>query len=184
MFYLPEKLSNPQFIKNPMTKLYLDLSLLKIIVYSLLLFVYIKQIINKVADISIPRVDSKSTGKGHKDFEVKLGKGITLQQDQLRRDFYINALAKDIDTGEVIDVERKGMTDIKNKEIRMISPVAFEEDPLRMLRAIQFAARFDFKIESISDVISFEETIPCSINLANLSITNFEFFIYLYNNLL
>jgi tRNA nucleotidyltransferase (CCA-adding enzyme) len=38
-------------------------------------------------DISIPRIDSKSTGKGHKDFEVKLGKGITLQQDQLRRDF-------------------------------------------------------------------------------------------------
>ena len=98
-------------------------------------------------DISIPRVDSKSTGKGHKDFEVKLGKGITLQQDQLRRDFWINALAKDIDTGEVIDVERKGMTDIKNKEIRMISPVAFEEDPLRMLRAVQFAARFGFKIE-------------------------------------
>ncbi len=98
-------------------------------------------------DISIPRVDSKSTGKGHKDFEVKLGKGISLQQDQLRRDFWINALAKDIDTGEVIDVERKGMTDIKKKEIRMISPVAFEEDPLRMLRAIQFAARFGFKIE-------------------------------------
>ena len=40
------------------------------------------------------------------------------------------------------------MTDIKNKEIRMISPVAFEEDPLRMLRAVQFAARFGFKIES------------------------------------
>ena len=98
-------------------------------------------------DISIPRVDSKSTGKGHKDFEVKLGKGISLQQDQLRRDFWINALAKDIDTGEVIDVERKGMTDIENKEIRMISPTAFEEDPLRMLRAVQFAARFDFKIE-------------------------------------
>jgi len=98
-------------------------------------------------DISVPRVDSKSTGKGHKDFEVKLGKGISLQQDQLRRDFWINALAKDIDTGEVIDVERKGMTDIKNKEIRMISPVAFEEDPLRMLRAVQFAARFGFKIE-------------------------------------
>ena len=98
-------------------------------------------------DISVPRIDSKSTGKGHKDFKVKLGKGITLQQDQLRRDFWINAIAKDIDTGEVIDVERKGMTDIKNKEIRMISPVAFEEDPLRMLRAVQFAARFNFVIE-------------------------------------
>ena len=70
-------------------------------------------------DISVPRIDSKSTGKGHKDFKVKLGKGITLQQDQVRRDFWINAIAKDIDTGEVIDVERKGMTDIKNKEIRI-----------------------------------------------------------------
>jgi len=98
-------------------------------------------------DISVPRIDSKSTGKGHRDFEIKLGKGITLQQDQLRRDFWMNALSKDIETGEIIDVERKGMTDIKNKEIRMISPVAFEEDPLRMLRAVQFAARFKFKIE-------------------------------------
>ena len=98
-------------------------------------------------DISVPRIDSKSTGKGHKDFEIKLGKGITLQQDQLRRDFWMNAMSKDIETGEIIDVERKGMTDIKNREIRMISPVAFEEDPLRMLRAVQFAARFKFKIE-------------------------------------
>ena len=46
-------------------------------------------------DISVPRIDSKSTGKGHKDFEVKLGKGITLQQDQLRRDFWMNAMARD-----------------------------------------------------------------------------------------
>jgi len=98
-------------------------------------------------DISVPRVDSKSTGAGHKDFEVQLGKGITLQQDQLRRDFWINQLAKDVDTGEIIDTDGKGMKDIKNKEIRMISPTSFEDDPLRMLRAIQFAARFEFKIE-------------------------------------
>jgi len=98
-------------------------------------------------DISVPRIDSKSTGSGHKDFEVQLGKGITLQQDQLRRDFWINQLAKDIDTGEIIDTDGKGMKDIKNKQIRMISPTSFEDDPLRMLRAIQFAARFEFKIE-------------------------------------
>ena len=98
-------------------------------------------------DISVPRIDSKSTGSGHKDFEVELGKGITLQQDQLRRDFWINALAKDIDTGEIIDVDGKGMKDIKNKQIRMISPTSFEDDPLRMFRAVQFASRFDFTIE-------------------------------------
>ena len=98
-------------------------------------------------DISVPRIDSKSTGKGHKDFKVQLGKGITLQQDQLRRDFWMNALSKDIETGEIHDVGGKGQLSIANKEVEMISPVAFQEDPLRMLRAIQFAARFDFTIE-------------------------------------
>ena len=98
-------------------------------------------------DISVPRIDSKSTGKGHRDFEVKLGKGITLQQDQLRRDFWMNAMAKDIETGKIHDIGRKGQTDIENEQIRVIDPKAFKEDPLRMLRAIQFAARFDFKIE-------------------------------------
>ena len=98
-------------------------------------------------DISVPRIDSKSTGRGHKEFEVKLGKGITLQQDQLRRDFWMNALSKDVETGEIHDVKGKGQLNIANKEVEMISPRAFQEDPLRMLRAVQFAARFDFKIE-------------------------------------
>jgi len=98
-------------------------------------------------DISVPRIDSKSTGKGHKDFEVKLGKGITLQQDQLRRDFWMNAMARDVETGEIHDIDKKGQTDIENKQIRVIGIRAFREDPLRMLRAVQFAARFEFTIE-------------------------------------
>jgi len=98
-------------------------------------------------DISVPRIDSKSTGKGHKDFEVKLGKGITLKQDQLRRDFWMNAMARDVETGEIHDIDKKGQTDIKNKQIRVIGIRAFREDPLRMLRAVQFAARFEFTIE-------------------------------------
>ena len=98
-------------------------------------------------DISVPRIDSKSTGKGHKDFEVKLGKGITLTQDQLRRDFWMNAMARDVETGEIHDIDRRGQTDIENQQIRVIGSQAFKEDPLRMLRAVQFAARFDFKIE-------------------------------------
>ena len=98
-------------------------------------------------DISIPRVDEKSTGKGHKDFEIKLGKGITLKQDQLRRDFWMNAMSKDIETGEIHDIEGQGKLDIDNKIVRMINPQAFQDDPLRMMRAVQFAARFNFKIE-------------------------------------
>ena len=98
-------------------------------------------------DISVPRVDTKSTGKGHKDFEVKLGKGITLQQDQLRRDFWMNAMARDIETGELHDIEDKGRVDIENQVVRVIGDQAFKDDPLRMLRAVQFAARFEFAIE-------------------------------------
>ena len=59
-------------------------------------------------DISVPRVDVQSTGAGHKDFEVQLGKNISLEQDQLRRDFWMNAIAKDIETGEMHDIEVKG----------------------------------------------------------------------------
>ena len=98
-------------------------------------------------DISVPRIDSKSTGKGHKDFEVKLGKGISLEQDQLRRDFWMNAIAKDVETGEVHDMGGRGKLDIENRVVRMINPQAFQDDPLRMLRAVQFASRLNFKIE-------------------------------------
>jgi tRNA nucleotidyltransferase/poly(A) polymerase len=99
-------------------------------------------------DVSVPRIDKKSTGAKHTEVEVELGKHISLKQDQLRRDFWMNTMAQDIETEEIIDVDGQGMLDIKNKVIRMIKPDAFEEDALRMLRAVQFASRFDFKIEA------------------------------------
>lgn len=98
-------------------------------------------------DVSVPRVDKQSTGDKHTDVEVELGKHISLKQDQLRRDFWMNTLAQDIDTGEIIDIDGNGMMDIKNKQVRMIGANAFKEDALRMLRAVQFASRFNFEIE-------------------------------------
>ena len=83
----------------------------------------------------------------NKDFEIKLGKNISLEQDQLRRDFWMNAIAKDVETGEMHDIKGKGQFDIDNKQISVINPKAFEDDPLRMLRAVQFASRFGFTIE-------------------------------------
>ena len=59
----------------------------------------------------------------------------------------MNAMSKDIETGEVHDMGGRGKLDIENRVVRMINPQAFQDDPLRMLRAVQFAARFDFKIE-------------------------------------
>jgi poly(A) polymerase len=72
----------------------------------------------------------------------------TLAEDVQRRDFTINALALDIETGELVDLTG-GVMDIAHKKIRCIGDPnrRFEEDALRLLRAIRFAARLDFQID-------------------------------------
>jgi len=72
----------------------------------------------------------------------------TLEEDVYRRDFTINTLAKDIFTDKIIDVTGRGKNDIKNKIIDTpLDPkITFYEDPLRIMRAVRFAGRFDFKL--------------------------------------
>lgn len=96
-------------------------------------------------DISLPRKE-KSTGVGHKDFEVDFDPSLPVETDLGRRDFTINAMAFDVAKQELID-PFGGRADIKTKLVRQVFPQAFEEDPLRMLRAVQFASRFNFEIE-------------------------------------
>lgn len=96
-------------------------------------------------DIAVPRMDRK-IGAGHKGFET-ITNGMTIHDDLKRRDFTINSMAVNIMTGELIDPFR-GTEDIMRKQLRATDSNAFIEDPLRMIRAIQFAARFNFSIES------------------------------------
>lgn len=98
-------------------------------------------------DFSMPRSEM-SSGVGHSDFEVVLDKNISLVEDLGRRDFTIGAIAKDVETGEYVD-PFGGVADIKAGRIRAVRDPKerFSEDPLRMLRAIQFAVRFGFKLE-------------------------------------
>lgn len=97
-------------------------------------------------DIAIPRTE-KSTGEGgHKGFDVVSDHNLSIEDDLLRRDFKINALAKDLN-GKIID-PYGGLQDIKDKKISMVNPEAFSDDPLRMLRAVNFASRFGFDIDS------------------------------------
>ncbi len=96
-------------------------------------------------DISLPRKEH-STGVGHKDFEVLFDPDLSVEDDLTRRDFTINAMALSLDSDELID-PLNGQLDLEKKQIRMVSTRAFPEDPLRMLRAIQFAARLGFSIE-------------------------------------
>ncbi len=96
-------------------------------------------------DIALPRVE-KSTGTGHRDFEVEFDPFIPVEKDLGRRDFTMNAMARNLQTGEMMD-PFQGQEDLANKTLRMVFKNTFREDPLRLLRAIQFAARLHLKIE-------------------------------------
>lgn len=97
-------------------------------------------------DVSLPRRERK-TGRGHKGFLVEGDPQMSFEEACKRRDFTINAILKDALTGEIID-PYNGRKDIERKLIRVVCPETFVEDSLRVLRAAQFAARFEFEIES------------------------------------
>lgn len=94
-------------------------------------------------DIALPRRESK-TGSGHRGFTVIPDGALGFAEASARRDFTINALMADPVTGEVIDCHG-GLRDLRAGVLRHTSP-AFSEDPLRVLRAVQFAARFGFRL--------------------------------------
>ena len=95
-------------------------------------------------DIAMPRME-KATGKGHRDFQAFVDPYIGTYDAAIRRDFTINSIMENILTGEIID-EFNGMADIENKVIRHVNSESFIEDPLRVLRAARFAARFNYRI--------------------------------------
>lgn len=96
-------------------------------------------------DIALPRKET-STGTGHKDFDVDFDPKLPVEDDLGRRDFTINAMAMSFADGRIID-PFDGAKDLKNKTLRMVFDRAFEEDPLRLVRGIQFAARMKLTIE-------------------------------------
>lgn len=87
----------------------------------------------------------KKSGKGHKEFEVEIGKNITIIEDLKRRDITINSIAEEVLTGKLID-PFNGIKDIENKLIRATSN-SFIEDPLRVYRVARFAASLDFEVD-------------------------------------
>lgn len=95
-------------------------------------------------DIALPRSESKS-GTGHRDFDIRIDPFIGIKEAARRRDFTMNALLKDVLTGEIAD-PYGGTEDIKNRIIHHIDDRKFGEDPLRALRAAQFRSRFGFQV--------------------------------------
>lgn len=95
-------------------------------------------------DVSLPRRERK-IARGHRGFVVTGDPDMSFEEACSRRDFTINAILKDPLTGEIID-PFNGREDINAKTLRHVSDDTFAEDSLRVLRAAQFAARFEFEV--------------------------------------
>ncbi len=100
--------------------------------------------VGNLVDVALPRRESKN-GLGHKGFDVEAIADLPPREAFARRDFTINAIGMKRD-GSFFD-PYGGISDLKNKVLRATSP-AFKDDPLRVLRGMQFAARFGFKMDS------------------------------------
>lgn len=98
-------------------------------------------------DIALPRKDIlEDKSRGHHGIRAEFDHMLSIEDDLNRRDLTINAIAISWD-GDIID-PHNGLQDIERKIIRAVSSQSFLEDPLRQLRAIQFAARFDFHFDT------------------------------------
>ena len=96
-------------------------------------------------DVALPRRESK-TGRGHKGFTVEGDPSMTFDEAARRRDFTINAIGWDPLTDEYHD-PFKGRDDLRDGILRVVDPKRFADDSLRVLRALQFAARFNLRID-------------------------------------
>jgi len=96
-------------------------------------------------DFSLPREDSKIS-VGHKGFNIRIDSTLDFKTASSRRDFTINAIGYDVINKTILD-PFNGIEDLKNKTLKVVDEIKFQEDPLRILRAVQFSARFNLKID-------------------------------------
>ena len=96
---------------------------------------------DETVDIALPRRE-RSTGPHHRDFEIQSAPDIPIEEDLGRRDFRINMMARDVRNGAIVD-PYGGRADLEAGRLDVLREQAFEEDPLRILRGAQFAARFE-----------------------------------------
>ena len=114
-------------------------------------------------DISLPRMDSK-IGVGHRGFEVKTDPAMSVKEAARRRDFTINSMAADPLTGEIFDFFG-GIKDLRERRLKITDDERFRDDPLRVLRAMQFIGRFGLEVDpksadAIRDMASMLKELP------------------------
>jgi tRNA nucleotidyltransferase (CCA-adding enzyme) len=96
-------------------------------------------------DVAIPRRESK-VGRGHRGFDVQGDPSMSVAEAARRRDFTINAIAWDPLTDEYLD-PCNGRDDLAHRVLRVVDATTFGDDSLRVLRALQFAARFELTLD-------------------------------------
>ena len=105
----------------------------------------IRELVPRGIEFAPPRAE-RSTGPGRHDFEIVASPEITVDEDMARRDFTINAIARRLADGTIVD-PFDGTDDIERRVLRTVSPRSFEEDPLRIVRALRFVSQLDFDPE-------------------------------------
>jgi putative nucleotidyltransferase with HDIG domain len=85
-----------------------------------------------------------STGPGRHDFDIVADASLSVEDDMRRRDFTVNAIARRLATGEIVD-PLKGSRDIERRVLRTVSATSFAEDPLRLVRALRFVSQLGFE---------------------------------------
>ncbi len=95
-------------------------------------------------ELTPPRAE-RTTGPGHRDFEIVSDPSIGLEEDMARRDFTVNAMAIRLDGGELVD-PFGGRHDLERGELRTVSATSFVDDPLRLLRALRFVSQLGFDV--------------------------------------
>jgi len=96
-------------------------------------------------DVAVPRKEAK-VGQGHKGFIIESDPSFTFREAARRRDFTVNAIALDPLSGVVHD-PYDGLVDLQNDILRVVDETTFQEDPLRVFRGVQLAARLGANIE-------------------------------------
>lgn len=96
-------------------------------------------------DVALPRRDSKA-GPGHRGIAVSGDPGLSVEEASRRRDFTVNAILFEPFAGRIVD-PHGGRADLGRRVLRAVDPPSFGEDPLRALRAVQLAARFELAVE-------------------------------------
>jgi tRNA nucleotidyltransferase (CCA-adding enzyme) len=103
-------------------------------------------------DVSLPRRESKA-GRGHRGFVVTGDPDLSPADAARRRDFTINAMSFDPLTEEIVD-PFDGARDLRARVLRVVDPATFADDSLRVLRALQFAARFELTVDASTKALA------------------------------